>query len=646
MQEVDQAESPKAALSAWVERRLADKQDASQDELFEDDETGLDETPGWQKVADGRELAERLDDAEVRAVVRHVIAEQIAPDLERIRSLRGKLTLALDERSPKALKLAGIARDALRDKPILVAGYADTALRMFVRLISLFPDKSIGLALGGEEAWLYRPMDNRAQDLNETEWTSALSVEPEERRKRLLGDAGRARAVERADLLAAFAPIARHTPAQLRLRLGVVDVLVGSEAISVGHNLQDSTCLIQLDLPWNPMVIEQRIGRIDRRGGGRIEVGTGRSIVDVHYCWSSAAIEKEVTLRQRLKEKAGQAINDTRFDELLLLELHEEIQRKRAEKSADDDAAGLGGFLGDRQQALADARTKVGGIAAGSGSNLDGLRLLSTWADARPGLELPEPVVAAACRAGTSGSTARWLLSLTVTPTNDRGEPLPLAERILQVPIEALSAKAAELLPDLEAVVSGLVHAGEATMRPSQSRAAWTDELVQLDRLLVAFGQAQLAAHNAEVDARIRAAQAPQAAREPTARLKEAIVGARAALTAEMKRLGAAPASLFVEQKDRLIFLMQKALDPNRVVELLSSEDEAELLPQLASARALPHAFLLEGFADRFEALCGRAYAAHRGGAKPTDPVLLLPPAEGRWGGLRLQVEGATFLAG
>src|SRR5207248_727650 len=43
-----------------------------------------------------------------------------------------------------------------------------------------------------------------------------------------------------------------------------IDILVGSDTLSVGQNLQDARVLVNLDLSWNPMLHEQRIGRIDR----------------------------------------------------------------------------------------------------------------------------------------------------------------------------------------------------------------------------------------------------------------------------------------------------------------------------------------------------------------------------------------------
>lgn len=47
------------------------------------------------------------------------------------------------------------------------------------------------------------------------------------------------------------------------------DVLISTDAGGEGLNLQFSNCVINFDLPWNPMKIEQRIGRVDRIGQQR-----------------------------------------------------------------------------------------------------------------------------------------------------------------------------------------------------------------------------------------------------------------------------------------------------------------------------------------------------------------------------------------
>ncbi|MDI6872051.1 MAG: helicase-related protein [Bacillota bacterium] len=51
-----------------------------------------------------------------------------------------------------------------------------------------------------------------------------------------------------------------------RFREGIIKILVCTEAASEGLNLQTCGVLINYDMPWNPMRVEQRIGRIDRIG--------------------------------------------------------------------------------------------------------------------------------------------------------------------------------------------------------------------------------------------------------------------------------------------------------------------------------------------------------------------------------------------
>jgi hypothetical protein len=51
-----------------------------------------------------------------------------------------------------------------------------------------------------------------------------------------------------------------------RFLRGEIDILVCTDAAAEGLNLQTANWLISFDLPWNPMKVEQRIGRIDRIG--------------------------------------------------------------------------------------------------------------------------------------------------------------------------------------------------------------------------------------------------------------------------------------------------------------------------------------------------------------------------------------------
>jgi hypothetical protein len=74
--------------------------------------------------------------------------------------------------------------------------------------------------------------------------------------------AGRAR-LSRPEALDAFAPVSRRARADPLL---AADVLVATDVASEGMNLQDASAVVNYDLPWNPVRVMQRIGRVDRLG--------------------------------------------------------------------------------------------------------------------------------------------------------------------------------------------------------------------------------------------------------------------------------------------------------------------------------------------------------------------------------------------
>jgi len=82
----------------------------------------------------------------------------------------------------------------------------------------------------------------------------------------VLGDCallGGTRATRR-EVLRAFAPRAQEAP-QPRAALET-DVLIATDLLSEGVNLQDAARVIHYDLPWSPARLAQRVGRIDRLG--------------------------------------------------------------------------------------------------------------------------------------------------------------------------------------------------------------------------------------------------------------------------------------------------------------------------------------------------------------------------------------------
>ena len=70
---------------------------------------------------------------------------------------------------------------------------------------------------------------------------------------------------ERRDNVGVWRPIGRDEVKRI-FRLGEVDILLCTDAAAEGLNFQFCGALVNYDMPWNPMRLEQRIGRIDRLG--------------------------------------------------------------------------------------------------------------------------------------------------------------------------------------------------------------------------------------------------------------------------------------------------------------------------------------------------------------------------------------------
>ena len=74
-----------------------------------------------------------------------------------------------------------------------------------------------------------------------------------------------------------------------------ITILLGTDAASEGLNLQQFSALINYDLPWNPMRVEQRIGRIDR-------IGQEAPAVKILNLYMEGTIEEDTydTLKRRI----------------------------------------------------------------------------------------------------------------------------------------------------------------------------------------------------------------------------------------------------------------------------------------------------------------------------------------------------------
>ena len=67
-------------------------------------------------------------------------------------------------------------------------------------------------------------------------------------------------------VLTCFSPISKDKHLLMPGDSRSIDILIATDCISEGQNLQDCDYLINYDIHWNPVRIIQRFGRIDRIG--------------------------------------------------------------------------------------------------------------------------------------------------------------------------------------------------------------------------------------------------------------------------------------------------------------------------------------------------------------------------------------------
>jgi SNF2 family DNA or RNA helicase len=136
-------------------------------------------------------------------------------------------------------------------------------------------------------------------------------------------------------IITAFSPRAKERPADLAGD-GEVDLLIATDCVSEGQNLQDCDTVINYDIHWNPVRIIQRFGRIDRLGS------TNERIQLVNF-WPNMELEEYINLEQRvsgrmvlldisatgeenvIEYQSGDQMNDLEYRRKQLLKLQDAV---------------------------------------------------------------------------------------------------------------------------------------------------------------------------------------------------------------------------------------------------------------------------------------------------------------------------------
>jgi Helicase conserved C-terminal domain len=116
-----------------------------------------------------------------------------------------------------------------------------------------------------------------------------------------------------------------------------IDILICTDVLSEGQNLQDAGILINYDLHWNPVRMIQRAGRIDR-------LGTEFDELLIYNCFPEQGLEALLGLVARLQQRIATIDREVGLDGSVLGEMIsdrsiEEIRRLKEADTSDEKAA-------------------------------------------------------------------------------------------------------------------------------------------------------------------------------------------------------------------------------------------------------------------------------------------------------------------
>ncbi|HRA74340.1 MAG TPA: helicase-related protein, partial [Flavobacterium sp.] len=123
-------------------------------------------------------------------------------------------------------------------------------------------------------------------------------------------------------ILTNFSPISKKRISQKTMPKnedGEIDILIATDCISEGQNLQDCDYLVNYDIHWNPVRIIQRFGRIDR-------IGSINNKVHLVNFWPTKDLDKYIKLKSRVEARMALVdISGTNEDNLLNKEQIQEL---------------------------------------------------------------------------------------------------------------------------------------------------------------------------------------------------------------------------------------------------------------------------------------------------------------------------------
>ncbi len=221
------------------------------------------DSDGWDTAELEDALLEACGDAWAATDFEDSFGEHLDADLSTLRLLRVRLSDLLQVEDPKLTALARVLQETPARKVVVFASYADTVAYLDEQLRSR-PEIGNGRAMA--------VIHGSAED-----------------------------AATRTHILERFCPRSMTDDPDFRPRDGEVDLLLSTDVVSEGQNLQDAQAVVSYDMPWNPQRVVQRNGRVIRLKSDFDEVFLATLLP------ADGALEEELELESKLRAKIAAA---------------------------------------------------------------------------------------------------------------------------------------------------------------------------------------------------------------------------------------------------------------------------------------------------------------------------------------------------
>lgn len=203
--------------------------------------------------------------------------QDLVSDMNKLKSILEEAKKVTPERDAKLIELRSLIKEKIRNpinkdnrKIIIFTAFADTAKYLYDNIAAKLEKNNI-----------YTAMVTGAGENQST-----LPLSKEFKRQHKITDLN--------TVLTLFSPKSKECMKIFPDIKEEIDILIATDCISEGQNLQDCDYLINYDIHWNPVRIIQRFGRIDR-------IGSTNEVIQLVNFWATKDLDEYINLQQRVK---------------------------------------------------------------------------------------------------------------------------------------------------------------------------------------------------------------------------------------------------------------------------------------------------------------------------------------------------------